>query len=231
MLYKYIMLPSSLVCCCTWSLQTPSLMVTARIWITYQLHFSKFVISVDKKEPSTVLSTQFDKAVALELQSTLWYLISYWRITPCVSFEGGRAQVTRRLVELVFETCTFRGPEVGAINVKIEKPHQLGGQLCERWWTKKVWLLCSFTIILCGSHFLFSKSWSSYSEDTHNCKRGFLDLIWNSSDLKCRATSNFEKCSMACHAESSGAMLWWPECKCSAMTYCSQFHVVYFWIA
>ena len=38
----------------------------------------------------------------------------YSRIIPCVSFRSGRSQVTRRLVELVFETCTFVGPAVGA---------------------------------------------------------------------------------------------------------------------
>ena len=38
----------------------------------------------------------------------------YSRIIPCVSFRNGRSQVTHRLVELVFETCTFVGPAVGA---------------------------------------------------------------------------------------------------------------------
>ena len=34
---------------------------------------------------------------------------------------------------------------------------------------------------------------------------------------------------MAYHAELSGAMVWSPDCKCSTMTYCFQFHVVSCW--
>ena len=38
-----------------------------------------------------------------------------------------------------------------------------------------------------------------------------------------------QTCSMACHAESSWAMVWSPDCKCWTMTYCFQFHVVSCW--
>ena len=34
---------------------------------------------------------------------------------------------------------------------------------------------------------------------------------------------------MAWHSEPSGAMVWSPDCKCSTMTYCFQFHVVSCW--
>ena len=34
---------------------------------------------------------------------------------------------------------------------------------------------------------------------------------------------------MACHAGSSGALLWSSDCKSSTLSYCFDFHVVYFW--
>ena len=43
-----------------------------------------------------------------------------------------------------------------------------------------------------------------------------------------RVTSKFAMCGMACHAESSGAMVRSPDCKCSNIAYCFQFDVVYF---
>ena len=36
-----------------------------------------------------------------------------------------------------------------------------------------------------------------------------------------------QQCGMACHAESSRAMFWSPDCKCSTLNCCFKFHVVY----